>query len=1036
MKDNFQNMSSGKEKIFLNNPFPGLRPFRTEEKELFFGRQAESPEILTKLLASRFLAVTGSPGSGKTSVINCIIIPGLTAMTGAGEKGVKVLYFCPGADPLANLVKVISPELSTLCSTDECSRLIGGMISSAEGSAEKALRKISGDGEKKLLIVADNFGDIFRSGIQPSSGEKQAQIRSLVNILTSAVSMASPEVFVVIAMDAGQISYCSQFKALTRLINNSNHVVPWLGPDYYREVAEKPVMKAGASIDDELISVLATDAGEDPGTLPMLQHALMRTWEQWEQSGYHSNPLGMTDYRIAGRVGSSVSLHGDEIFSHLDDNEKQICEKLFKAITGKGNDNRAIRRPLSFSALQTVTGCTAEELKAVSGRFSDPSVSFLTPGPEVVAGEDTIINLSYDCIINSWERLRNWVEEEAASVRVYMFLSEASALFQQGRAGLLEHPDLKAAIEWRNRYKPTLEWAQRYDPAFERAMVYLRTSEKENHEKENRKYLLRRQKTRRSRILSGILGVTALLASVLTIYALFMRYSARNALREAEAGVTELAARKDAAEQYAALVLEKSVGTDSLISALTGNFEETQRQLDEKNHLIARVEDEISAERGIRTGVMRQYDSIANEKRLTDNSLIQAVTERDETLRRRMLAIARSMSLRSLKREEPIDLRTLLAYQAYLFNTRNDGLQNDADIYHGLYQVAKELGHPYLESFDGHSGEITGVAYVPGRREFFTSGTDGRIIKWDMNGNKTGLEIIWSNGDIADVLAVSPDAEWLACGGRNSSIRLIPVEGTGLGYELKGHSGRITSLTFSYDGEYLYSAAQDGKVFKWDLRARTSTDITTGEKGIISVDLSINGRSLAGITSDGGAVVWDQQNGRSVFSLSPSGRKITSLRFQPGGDRLAAGYDDGLVEIWDTSDGSKIWEARAHEKEVTGIRFNRGKSQMATAGRDGTLRLWDTDHPAELPVTFTDNGGPVVAIEFSPDGNLIVSATESKTDNLKARPAGADLLAGDILPKIKRNFSPGEWMAYVGDDIEYEETVSKSDYNIQIKELK
>lgn len=69
MKDNFQNMSSGKERIFLNNPFPGLRPFRTDEKELFFGRQAESPEILTKLLASRFLAVSGLREAGRHQLL-------------------------------------------------------------------------------------------------------------------------------------------------------------------------------------------------------------------------------------------------------------------------------------------------------------------------------------------------------------------------------------------------------------------------------------------------------------------------------------------------------------------------------------------------------------------------------------------------------------------------------------------------------------------------------------------------------------------------------------------------------------------------------------------------------------------------------------------------------------------------------------------------------------------------------------------------------------------------------------------------------
>ncbi len=1029
-------MSPVKDRIFLNNPFPGLRPYRTDEKELFFGRDSESTEILTKLLANRFLAVTGAPGSGKTSLINCIVIPGLISMTGAGDKGIKPVNLCPGPDPLPGLAGVIHSELSAVCSREECDQLTCDFIQAEKGAAERIFGKLSGDGKKKLILIADRLGDVLRPSALQKQDEKQPGIATLIDMLTEAVTMESPEIFVVVALDTAQIAAFSPFKAFTRLINRSNHLVQWMGRECYMDVIGKPVLKAGAGIDDELTGVIADDAGEDPGTLPLLQHSLMRTWEQWEQSGYHGNPLGLTDYSVAGRPGASVSIQGDEIYNHLDDNQKHICEKLFKALTGKGSDNSGIRRPQKFSSLLSVTGCSSDELKAVIERFSDPGVSFLIPAPCSEPGSDTVIDLSYSCIISRWERLRTWVDEEAASVKVYMFLSEASALFQQGRTGLLGQPDLGEAVEWRKRYKPDLGWARQYDPAFERAMVYLRTSEKVFHETENKKYLLRRQKTRKNRILTGILGGTALLAFILTIYALALRFTAQNRLREAEAGVREMAARKDAAEQYAAMVLENSVETDSAVSAMVKHFEETQSLLDQQSNKIAMAEREITAERVFRTGVMRQYDSVIYQKGLSDNNLRKAVSDREETGRRRMIDIARSMSLRSLKREEPYDLRTLLAYQAYLFNKRNNGRPNDADIYQGLYQVARERGHPYIETFEGHTGEITGIAYVPGRKEFFTSGTDGKVIKWDMNGNKKGLEIIYSDGEIVDVLAVSPDAGWLACGGRNSSIRMIPVEGTGLGYELRGHSGKITSLTFSYDGEYLYSAAHDGKVLKWNLSARTSTDVTTGETGIVSVDLSSDGTELAGITTNGGAVVWNQDDRKPDFSLNPSGRKITSLKFQPGESRLAVGYDDGMVEVWDTRKNERIWEVKAHEKEVTGIRYNGNRQRMATAGRDGTLRLWEPGSPDELPVSFSDNGGPVVAIEFSSDGNLIISGTGSKTDNLKARPVETDLLASDIPSKITRNFTRGEWMAYVGNDIEYEETVRGADFNILIKELK
>ena len=95
--------------------------------------------------------------------------------------------------------------------------------------------------------------------------------------------------------------------------------------------------------------------------------------------------------------------------------------------------------------------------------------------------DDSVIDLSQEILIKLWDRLRDWVEEEAASARMYLRLSEASAMYQQGKTGLWKPPDLQLAINWREQYKPTLAWAERYNPAFERAMVYLRTSERKYH---------------------------------------------------------------------------------------------------------------------------------------------------------------------------------------------------------------------------------------------------------------------------------------------------------------------------------------------------------------------------------------------------------------------------------------------------------------------------------------------------------------------------------------------------------------------------
>ena len=59
------------------NPFPGLRPFREEEEYLFFGRESQVDAMVDKLAATRFLAVVGTSGSGKSSLVNCGLRPAL-----------------------------------------------------------------------------------------------------------------------------------------------------------------------------------------------------------------------------------------------------------------------------------------------------------------------------------------------------------------------------------------------------------------------------------------------------------------------------------------------------------------------------------------------------------------------------------------------------------------------------------------------------------------------------------------------------------------------------------------------------------------------------------------------------------------------------------------------------------------------------------------------------------------------------------------------------------------------------------------------
>src|SRR3954471_6869634 len=98
------------------SPFPGLRPFSQNESELFFGREGQCDELARKLGVSRFVAVVGTSGSGKSSLVRAGLLPSLESgyLAKAGSSW-RIVDMRPGSHPIDNLAAAldatkISPE--------------------------------------------------------------------------------------------------------------------------------------------------------------------------------------------------------------------------------------------------------------------------------------------------------------------------------------------------------------------------------------------------------------------------------------------------------------------------------------------------------------------------------------------------------------------------------------------------------------------------------------------------------------------------------------------------------------------------------------------------------------------------------------------------------------------------------------------------------------------------------------------------------------------------------------------------------------
>src|SRR3982074_2677954 len=184
------------------NPFPGLRPFESSETHLFFGRDGQSEELLRRLKRTRFLAVVGTSGSGKSSLVRAGLLPALQGglMASAGSDW-RIAILRPGGDPIGNLARTLaSPAVlgshddkgddmqSVMAETTLRRSSLGlvELVSRARTKVDEGGHPVFPDYEN-LLVVVDQFEELFRFKQLIEEGNSQEDAAAFVKLLLEGV---------------------------------------------------------------------------------------------------------------------------------------------------------------------------------------------------------------------------------------------------------------------------------------------------------------------------------------------------------------------------------------------------------------------------------------------------------------------------------------------------------------------------------------------------------------------------------------------------------------------------------------------------------------------------------------------------------------------------------------------------------------------------------------------------------------------------------------------------------------------------------
>jgi tetratricopeptide (TPR) repeat protein/energy-coupling factor transporter ATP-binding protein EcfA2 len=603
------------------NPYPGLRPFEFPERHLFFGREGQSEELSRRLRQSRFLAVVGTSGSGKSSLVRAGLLPALYGgfMGEAGPRW-RVSVLRPGNDPIRNLAASLHrPALFRSRQEPPPKNLLEEALIESDlrisslGLSEYP-RKAGLPPDENLLVVADQFEELFRFRKESQRADADDEAAAFVKLLLEAARAEAGRVYVVITMRSDFLGDCAQFRDLPEAINDGQYLIPRMTREQLRQAIVAPARVYGAQLTTRLVNRLLNDIGDDQDQLPILQHALMRTWDEWERAGRPAEGLDFAHYEAIGGMAEALSKHADEAYAELgDDGRKKIAERLFKCLTETDRDNREIRRRATVREVCAITKAGREEVVPVVNTFRRAGRTFIMPPPEVDLDEDSLLDISHESLIRNWKKLDAWVKEEARSAQQYRRLADAAELHEVGELGYWRDPQLSFALKWREKEQPTPEWASRYHPAFARAMRFLDESEAEREQEQERER--KRQETelererehakrlaksaRRLRLAVVALAFILLLASGLAVYALVQKRQADANAREAQANAQKAVLSEQALSMtYKALATER----DNLAAAqnelrdankeLVGRTEQLETQEKELQKALKTATDE------------------------------------------------------------------------------------------------------------------------------------------------------------------------------------------------------------------------------------------------------------------------------------------------------------------------------------------------------------------------------------------------------------------------------------------------------------